>query len=219
MGRQKSLSFPRKANGRRFASTWTPTSSRWPGHCAGIIYRGDLKKILILSPKERKYQEYSQDFLRKTREQAARMMKRMMKGQMGKGGKPRTTFKKGKTAVIAGKWRCVFFTTYKNGKKVSENCYARLGDLGLKRGDVTSLETYSKFMSSKPEGSVEIDDESLSPREIRKITGFYGFPVKTVDSEEDGKQSRTELLRVERKRLPSSVFEVPKGYPKSGPSQ
>ena len=226
--------FPKKSQWKKVRIYLDANKLRMDLPDAGIIYRGDLKKIFILSPQDRKYQEYSQDFLQKTREQAARMMERqmasmppeqrermkqMMQGQMGTGGKPRTTFKKGKTVVIAGKWKCVFFTTYKNGKKVSENCYARLGDLGLKRGDVTPLETYSKFMSSKPEGSGEIDDESLSPREIRKITGFYGFPVKTVDYEEDGKQSRSELLRVERKRLPSSVFEVPKGYTNSGPSQ
>lgn len=226
--------FPKKSQWKKVRIYLDANKLRMDLPDAGIIYRGDLKKIFILSPQDRKYLEYSQDFLQKTREQAARMMERqmasmppeqrermkqMMQGQMGTGGKPRTTFKKGKTVVMAGKWKCVFFTTYKNGKKVSENCYARLGDLGLKRGDVTPLETYSTFMSSKPEGSGEIDDESLSPREIRKITGFYGFPVKTVDYEEDGKQSRSELLRVERKRLPSSVFEVPKGYTKSGPSQ
>ena len=143
------------------------------------------------------------------------MMEKMMKNQLGKSGRPKVTFKKGKTGVKVGKWRCALFLVYKKGKKISEKCYARLGELGLKRRDLAALGAYSNIVSTKSEAAGEIDEDSFSPKEIRKITGFYGFPVKTVGYEGEGKQTLTELVRIERKTLPSSVFEVPKGYKKT----
>ena len=233
----KKFVFPKKGQWEKISIYLDSNKFRMDSPEVGVIYRGDLKKIFIISPKEKMYQEFSQDFLRKTRERADQMMKKMqqqfasmppeqrammeqmMKSQKKKSGRPQITFKKGKTGVKVGKWRCAFFIAYKKGKKISENCYARIGELGLKRGDFSGLEAYENIMSTMSESAGETDDNSFSPNKIRKITGFYGFPVKTVDYEEEGKQTRTEVLRIERKRLPSSVFEVPRGYTKSGPGQ
>lgn len=206
---------------------------------AGVIFRADRKVMYMLSPQNKQYSEITEASMRRMRQQLnqamermrqqmaaipparRKMMEQMMKNQGGAPAKkPKVTYRAGQRGLRVGKWRCDLFTGFKQGKKVSENCIARLGQLGLKKRDLSVLDQFTKMMKSMAMGQEDDDDGmSLSPDAIRAIAGFSGFPVQTLVFEKSGKTVKTVVQRIEQKSLPASVFEVPKGYAKTSMGQ
>ena len=203
---------------------------------AGVIFRADRKVMYMLSPQNKQYSEITEASMRRMRQQLnqamermrqqmaaipparRKMMEQMMKNQGGAPAKkPKVTYRAGQRGLRVGKWRCDVFTGFKQGKKVSENCIARLGQLGLKKRDLSVLDQFTKMMKSMAMGQEDDDDDgmSLSPDAIRAIAGFSGFPVQTLVFEKSGKTVKTVLQRIEQKSIPASVFQVPKGYTKT----
>lgn len=202
----------------------------------GVIYRGDLKKMMMISTADRSYSEMSEadrkkmkaqieQAMRQMREQMRsmppeqrKMIEEMMKNQPGGPGGPgapggsKITYKKVGAGVKAGKWKCDNFAGFKNGVKVSEDCIVRLSVLGLKASDLAVMEAMEKFLDF---GGADADI-SLSPEAIKRIAGYRGFPVRSIEYAEDGSVESTMLLKsVKRMRIPASTFDAPQGYKKT----
>jgi hypothetical protein len=76
--------------------------------------------------------------------------------------------------------------------------------------DLLDYETFSKMQVRRGKaGSEEALVKAL------KDAGADGLPLKSVSSTPDGGKATMEVLKVEKKSLPASTFEIPAGYAKS----
>ena len=203
----------------------------------GVIYHAGSGVMYMLSPRNKQYSEMTEASMKQMMQRAdkamelmrrqmaampparRKMMEQMMKNQGGAMGgmgakKPKVTYRAGKRGLRVGKWRCDVFYGYRQGKKVSENCIARMRQLGLRTRDLSVLNNLANMMKTMAGGRGD-EGMSLSPDAIRAMAGFSGFPVQTLVFEQSGKTFKTVLHRIEQKSIPASVFQVPEGYTKT----
>ena len=77
--------------------------------------------------------------------------------------------------------------------------------------DFLDFETYRKLQASSGGG---IGGESGLTQAIKEV-GAEGMPFKVLLTTEDGGKLRMEVVKAEKKSLPTSTFEIPPGYTKS----
>jgi hypothetical protein len=76
--------------------------------------------------------------------------------------------------------------------------------------DLLDYETFSKMQVRRGKAG---NEEALV--KALKDAGADGLPLKSVSSTPDGGKATMEVLKVEKKALPASTFEIPAGYAKS----
>jgi hypothetical protein len=78
--------------------------------------------------------------------------------------------------------------------------------------DFLDFETYRKLQACS---GADVSSEGGLTQAL-KAAGAAGMPLKVVVTTEDGDKVRMEAVKVEKKSLPASTFELPAGYTKSG---
>ena len=76
--------------------------------------------------------------------------------------------------------------------------------------DLMDYATFSKMQSRQGKGG---DEEAML--KALKAAGADGLPLKSISTTPDGTKVTMEVVKVDKKTLPASMFEIPAGYTKS----
>ncbi len=204
---------------------------------SNVIFRSDKKLFWMIDTKKKNYYEMTKKQLKNTGKKISgamaqlekqlanmppaqrKMMRKMMKGQMGAmGGSPKKIapmkYKLIKSGVKIGKWKAKHYEGKRSGKVVSELWTVPMDELDLKKSDLKVFKEMSSIFDelkkSLPKNMMGYQMPDISLSQMNK--GFDGFPVKALSR---GKETQvTELKEVKRQSLDSKLFTVPKGYAK-----
>ena len=99
----------------------------------------------------------------------------------------------------------------------SDECFAKIGDVGLTAADMSTFETITQKMQGEMPPQMRNRTDAFDFAKMQKAIGFAGIPVETTTFRDGKPASRTTLTSVAHDAVAASAFEVPAGYTKRGP--
>lgn len=197
---------------------------------AVFIFRQDKQVMWIVDPAQKKYMEVTRQTLEQSRKQIeaataqmesqlenlppeqAAQLRKMMEAKGLTGERKTPSFRKSESGVKIGKWTTDKYVGESGGmQKVIFT--APPEKLGFKKSDLKVFEGFNEFVSIL--GAGQLDPFPTGTADQKKLLGFEGMPVKTVDVDTaTGQMDVTEVQSVTRKDLDAALFEVPQGYQK-----
>lgn len=187
------------------------------------IFHLDEKVFWMIENKDSTYQEITEKDLQEIKEKIEQLEERMNKLPNAvrriiegvTGGKVRAakipyTYAKKASGVKVKNWKCDHYEGTFEGIKVEEVWSAYWKDLGFTRGDFQVLEDLGEFFNL---GAFTEEYDKFYRLEAKE--GEYtGIPIRRVHYLNGVIQSITELIEIERKNLPSTLFDIPEGLVK-----
>ena len=191
-----------------------------------VIFRRDKQVFWAIDPHKGTYTEITKaqlkqmkrqmDDYRRQMEEAMKnmppeqraMMEQMMKDQMAAAPPPEPEIEYRRAGGgMVGRWFCTRYEGLSNAIKVEEVWVAPFSKLGISSLDLEVLKEMSSFFEEISPNS----GSSLMKDTERWETVFKGFPVKTVSYERGKVVYEDQLVDVQRRSLPQTLFEVPLG--------
>jgi hypothetical protein len=171
------------------------------------IIRSDLGQIWIVNHGDSSYREVSQEMF-----QGLAMIGLMMFGVTfdsltGEPIVPEPLFRKTGSAMQIGKWSAREYVVVPKGEGSVPNSMKRLS-LWLSRDAGLDSSIYSRMMR-KMFGDLGSDYDGF----FRQLESLEGYPV-LVETRMMGMEMRQKLIKVEKKTISESLFDVPRGYKK-----
>ncbi len=204
--------------------------SRSEGENNIVIFRSDKEVFWMINPADNSYTEMTKKDIKKIKgkmDEAMRMLQEQMKNmpperrammeQMMKGNAmppqpEKTIFKKVASGVKVNKWKCDKYQGYRGGQLTKEVWTTSWKTFGLKQKDFRVMQSMSEFMSElSPDAASNFN---VGSDEWKKEQGYPGVPVRTISYSMGKKVFQTEIQGINKQRIHSSLFELPKGLTK-----
>ena len=206
--------------------------SRAEGEKNTVIFRSDKEVLWVINTADNSYTEMTKQDIKKIKgrmdeamsmmqeqmkkmppEQRA-MMEQMMKGKaMPMPAQPeKEVYKKVASGVMAGKWKCDKYEGYRNGQLTEEVWTTSWKSLGIEQKDFRVMQSMGEFMSElSPDAASKFN---VGSDEWEENQGYPGVPVRKISYSMGKKVSQNEIQEVKKKKIDSSLFELPKGLTK-----
>ncbi len=191
------------------------------------IFLGEKELFLMIDHKKKTYTEMTKEDLENIKKMAEELVKSLseafknippeMQEKMKTAMTPETTkksetvYKKVASKEKVNKWICDKYEGTLDGNKESDVWTTNWKELGLRQEDLKGFDKIGEFFTSLTKDfqwqfKVGTDEES---KEM-----YFGFPVKTINYENDKPSDEYEIKEIKQEELKASLFEVPKGYKK-----
>jgi len=193
-----------------------------------FIFREDKDLYWVIDNKKKTYMEITGEDMKKINQQMEqarkayeeqmknlppeqrKMIEKMMKDKMPT-SVPEIEYKKIGSGVKVNHWTCDRYDGYSDGVKVEEVWTVDWKNLGLSPEDFSVLLSMSNFFRKFPQAGFKFIKVS-SEKEVK--TGYPGIPVKMIDYSDGKKKSKMEIVKIEKKDVEYSLFELPGGLKK-----